>query len=58
MANNEIGGAPDVASLPEQNLDQPQQMEHDCVEAHGGPTNGGWSKEVITVYTRRTGWQG
>lgn len=27
MANNEIGGAPDVASLPEQNLDQPQQMQ-------------------------------
>ena len=30
----------------------------DCVEAHGGPTKGGWSKEVLTVYTRRTGWQG
>ena len=30
----------------------------DCVEAHGGPTKGGWSKEVLTVYTRRTGRQG
>ena len=30
----------------------------DCVEAHGGPTKGGLSKEVLTVYTRRTGWQG
>lgn len=32
MANNEIGGAPDVASLPEQNLDQPQQMEQSALE--------------------------
>lgn len=32
MANNEIGGAPDVASLPEQNLDQPQQMEQPALE--------------------------
>ena len=32
MANNEIGGAPDIASLPEQNLDQPQQMEQPALE--------------------------
>ena len=32
MANNEIGGAPDVASLPEQNLDQPQQMKQPALE--------------------------
>ena len=32
MANNELGGAPDVASLPEQNLDQPQQMEQPALE--------------------------
>ena len=32
MANNEIGAAPDVASLPEQNLDQPQQMEQPALE--------------------------
>lgn len=32
MANNEIGGAPDVASLPEQNLDTPQQMDQPALE--------------------------
>ena len=32
MVNNEIGGVPDVASLPEQNLDQPQQMEQPALE--------------------------
>ena len=28
----------------------------DCVEAHGGPTKAGWANDIITIYSRRTGW--
>ena len=30
----------------------------DCVEAHGGHAKSGWPKEVVTIYARRTGWNG
>ena len=29
----------------------------DCVEAHGGPTKAGWASDIITIYSRRTGWK-
>lgn len=28
----------------------------DCVEAHGGPNKAGWANDIITIYSRRTGW--